>query len=59
MRACTYSNILKHVSCLTFNVGILLPVHSPPPQDYGEQMGSLPCVLRLSERETSESCQMA
>ena len=55
MRARAYLNTLKPASRLTVCAGVLLPVYSPSPWDRGEQMGSLPRVLRLREREPPES----
>mgnify|MGYP007051650544 CR=1 FL=1 len=37
---------------------LLLPLHPPLPEHIGEQMGSLPYLLRLRQRSTTEECQV-
>jgi hypothetical protein len=46
---------LGHAHILTIDVGVLLSMYPSPSWDCGEQVGSLPCVFRLRERETPKS----
>ena len=59
MRTRASSNKFTIIFRLMFRTGLLLPVCSSPSRYRGEQVGSLPCVLRFCQREASESCQVA
>lgn len=59
MRTRASSNKFTTTFRLMSRIGLLLPVRSPSSWDRGEQVGSLPCVLRFCQREASESRQVA